>query len=125
MIKRCSIPTCYFPSTILFIDDNRDFLQNFTLQLSDDLAYRLYESPTEALELILSEEKETEDFHKRCVSEYLYVDTWPMTNHTVNLDLAAIHWEVYNAKRFSEISVVVVDNVVLEADQLNLFSLDQ
>ena len=44
-----SIPTCYFPSTVAVIDDSRDFLLNFALQLDDQLTYRLFDSPKDAL----------------------------------------------------------------------------
>lgn len=46
---------------------------------------------------------------QRCLSEYTEANNCPLTNHTINLNLNAIHAEIYNPKRFSEISVVVVD----------------
>ncbi len=104
-----SIPTCYFPSTALFIDDSQDFLLNFVLQLDEKLAYRIYDSPFLALEYIQKKRSELNFLSQRCISEYTEAKNCPITNHTVNLDLAAIHAEVYNARRFSEISVVVVD----------------
>jgi len=106
---RYSIPTCYFPSTVVFVDDSREFLMNFTLQLDDDLAYRIFDSPYEALDAIYTQKKQSEHFSQRCMTEYLDSNNWPMTNQTVNVDLAAIHYEVYNPQRFGEISVVVVD----------------
>lgn len=104
-----SIPTCYFPSTAVFVDDSRDFLLNFVLQLDEGLAYKIFDSPEEALECIFKNRCELESLSKNCLSEYTEAKNCPLTNHTINLDLAAIHAEVYNAKRFSEISVVVVD----------------
>lgn len=104
-----SIPTCHFPSTVLFLDDSRDFLLNFVLQLDEGLAYRIYDSPYEALARIKQKQSELEQLSHRCTSEYTEAKNCPLTNHTVNLDLAAIHAEIYNPYRFSEISVVVVD----------------
>jgi CheY-like chemotaxis protein len=103
------IPTCYFPSTVAFIDDSRDFLMNFTLQLDESLAYRLFQSPYDALDAVYTVQPTLDQLNQRCVSEYIESHDWPLTHQTVSLDLAAIHWEVYNAQRFSEISVVVVD----------------
>lgn len=108
-MTQSSIPTCYFPSTVLFIDDSREFLMNFTLQLSDMLAYQLFDSPYDALESIEQKLQESDYLNQRCFSEYIESNNWPLTNQTINLDLAAIHSEVYNPRRFSEISVVVVD----------------
>jgi CheY-like chemotaxis protein len=113
-----SIPTCYFPSSVLFVDDSRDFLLNFILQLDEGLAYRIFDSPIEALKCIKKKQCELEQLSKRCLSEYTEAKNCPLTNHTVNLDLAAIHAEVYNPNRFSEISVVVVDYAMPGMDGL-------
>ncbi|HHF7345663.1 TPA: response regulator [Legionella feeleii] len=111
-----SIPTCYFPSTALFIDDSRDFLLNFVLQLDEGLAYRVFDSPFDALDCIYKKRCELDLLSQRCLSEYTEAKNCPLTNHTVNLDLAAIHAEIYNSRRFSEISVVVVDYAMPEMD---------
>ncbi|MDI9819567.1 MULTISPECIES: response regulator [unclassified Legionella] len=113
-----SIPTCYFPSTALFVDDSRDFLLNFVLQLDEGLAYRVFDSPFAALDCIHKKRCELEMLSQRCLSEYTEAKNCPLTNHTVNLNLAAIHAEVYNSRRFSEISVVVVDYAMPGMDGL-------
>lgn len=108
-MQHFSIPVCYFPSTAFFIDDSRDFLLNFVLQLDEGLAYRVFDSPFDALDCIYKKRCELDMLSQRCLSEYTEAKNCPLTNHTVNLDLAAIHAEIYNSRRFSEISVVVVD----------------
>ncbi|KTD33312.1 Two component response regulator [Legionella nautarum] len=113
-----SIPTCYFPSTALFIDDSRDFLLNFVLQLDEGLAYRIFDSPFDALDCIHKKRCELDLLSQRCLSEYTEAKNCPITNHTINLNLAAIHAEIYNARRFSEISVVVVDYAMPGMDGL-------
>ncbi|HRD69155.1 MAG TPA: response regulator [Legionella sp.] len=113
-----SIPTCYFPSTAVFVDDSRDFLLNFVLQLDEGLAYLVFDSPFEALNCIHKKRGELEMLSQRCITEYTEAKNCPLTNHTVNLDLAAIHAEVYNPKRFSEISVVIVDYAMPGMDGL-------
>lgn len=108
-MRNQSIPVCFFPSTVLFLDDSRDFLLNFVLQLDENLAYSIFDSPYEAIKLIQAKQCELEQLSKRCLTEYIDAENCPMTNNTVNVNLAAIHAEVYNAQRFAEISVVVVD----------------
>lgn len=108
-MQHFSIPTCYFPSTAVFVDDSHDFLLNFVLQLDEGLAYRVFDSPFEALDCIKNKGCELDLLSQRCLSEYTESKHCPLTNHTINLDLAAIHAEIYNSRRFSEISVVVVD----------------
>lgn len=108
-MQHFSIPTCYFPTTAVFVDDSRDFLLNFVLQLEDNLAYRLFDAPFAALDYIKNSHCEFDLLSQRCLSEYTEAKNCPLTNHTINLDLATIHAEVYNPRRFEEISVVVVD----------------
>ncbi len=104
-----TIPTCYFPSTVYFIDDSRDFLLNFVLQLDENLAYRIFDSPFDALKQLSAQRSSSTQLSQRCISEYTEAENCPLTNHTINVDLASIHAEIYNPHRFSEVSVVVVD----------------
>lgn len=97
-MQQFSIPTGYFPSTALFLDDNRDFLLNFVLQLDEGVAYRIFDNPTSALDYI---------HHKGCQQELL-------EEHAAGLGsahpkLSDLHQIIYNPNRFAEISVVVVD----------------
>ncbi len=108
-MQHFTIPTCYFPSTALFLDDNHDFLLNFVLQLDESVAYHIFDVPRKALDYIHNKRCELDLVSQQCLSEYTEAKNYPLTNHTINLDLAAIHAEVYNPHRFSEISVVVVD----------------
>ena len=112
------IPTCYFPSTALFVDDSHDFLLNFVLQLDEGVAYRIFDAPAKALSYINSKRSEADLVSQYCLSEYTEAKNCPLTNHTINLDLAAIHAEIYNPYRFSEISVVVVDYAMPGMDGL-------
>ncbi len=92
----------------MFIDDSKDFLLNFSLQLDPSIAFKLYHSPFTALDTIHSMHQ-PEFLDKRCLSEYVDGNACPLNNYTVNLDLASIHCEIYNPRRFSEISVIVTD----------------
>lgn len=96
-----STPVCYFPGTVLFIDDNRDFLLNFVLQLDEWLAYRVFDSPFDALDII----------HKKYSNQDLPVQRC-LTSMSINKplnDYYAMYRELYNPERFADISVVVVD----------------
>ncbi|KTD14248.1 response regulator [Legionella israelensis] len=111
-MQHFSIPTCFFPSTTLFIDDCRDFLLNFVLQLDEGLAYRVFDSPFDALKFIEKTQSELDLLNQHCLKEQIEAKHFPSTHQTINLDLAAIRSEVYNPNRFSEISVVVIDYVM-------------
>ena|SRR3990167_2117340 len=101
------IPTCYFPSMVLFLDDGNDFLLNVVLQLDERVAYRLFDMPIEALNFISNYRYEFGLFSRHCLSEYQ--EAQQHSNKTLQIDLAALHAEVYNPYRFSELSVLVVD----------------
>jgi len=106
-MQHFSIPACYFPSTALFIDDSRDFLLNFVLQLDEGLAYRLFDSPFDALDFLHKKHQEIHTLTQRCLMEY--TESLSLPDSTTNAGLAAIQKEIYNRRRFAEISVVVVD----------------
>ncbi len=103
------IPACYFPSTALFIDDSRDFLLNFVLQLDEGVAYRIFDTPHRALDYIHSKSCALDLLSHSSINEYTSTRDFAAVNAGNHLDLAAIHAEVYNPNRFAEISVVVVD----------------
>lgn len=113
-----SIPTCYFPSTVLFVDDNRDFLLNFVLQLDEGLAYRIFDNPRHALDYIHNKHCELDLISQHCIPEVQPAKNRRYQQHGNRLDLSAIHAEVYNPYRFSEISVVVVDYAMPGIDGL-------
>ncbi|MDP1897116.1 MAG: hypothetical protein Q8K43_04430, partial [Sulfurimicrobium sp.] len=48
-MRHKEIPPFYYPTTVVFVDDSRDFLANLGLQLDAGLAFRLYDSPVDAL----------------------------------------------------------------------------
>ena len=104
----CYVPVCYFPSKIMLVDDSKDFLINFSLQLSEMLDYQLYNSPQQALEA-LQQMPPQQALHQRCLSEQIETVGCPLTTQSFNFDLSAIHSLAYNPRRFSETTVVIID----------------
>ena len=107
-MQRSSIPTCYFPSTTLFLDDSRDFLLNFVLQLDEGVAYRIFDAPNPALDYIQNKRCELDLLSHQALHGYAQGQN-PQHAAGNKLALTAIHEEVYNPHRFAEVSVVVVD----------------
>lgn len=96
----------YYPTTSIFVDDDRDFLLNFSLQLDDRLSYYLYDSPQKAQNYIYKQGVFQE---KRGFFNIQELGNILVKNPIVTLSVTDIYKEVYNKQRFSEISVVVVD----------------
>jgi CheY-like chemotaxis protein len=107
-LKKDHVPTCFFPTTTLFIDDSKDFLANFTVRSKDSMLVKVRYSPYDALEAI-HYGKQPNRMNERVLREYFDTSDYPVNNQTINLNLSSIHWEIYNPMRFSEVSVVVVD----------------
>lgn len=97
----------YFPTTVVFVDDNKEFLKNFSLQFSDDLAYCLFDEPERALEFLNSKNQVSLD--KRCFTHYQNLMRENREQRIYHLDLNLIEREVSNPERFSDVSVLVVD----------------
>ncbi len=102
---KSSVPVCYFPSTTLFLDDSRDVLLNVVLELDENIAYRVFDIPSQALEYIES---------KRCQQDRFYhgPNRRERAKRGLQFGLSMLHQDVYNPDRFTEVSVVVVNYVM-------------
>lgn len=90
------------------VDDNRDFLMNFSLQLDPSLAYCMFSSAHEALRQ-LKQIKNDDLITKKILSHYEGASDDPLSQQSFTLNLNAIQNEVYNKNRFNEVGVVLVD----------------
>jgi len=104
---------------VVFVDDSRDFLDNLSLQLDAGLAFRLYESATEALTALnnsAAQPSQEEGFF----SVSRFGDELPLSHQLLDLNLNSIVQRVQNPQRFEQVSVVVVDYDMPEIDGLAL-----
>jgi CheY-like chemotaxis protein len=116
-MKRCQIHPFYFPTTVMFVDDNAAFLANLSLQLDEDLAYKLFDSALEALVHVNAVNRRPSLTHTY-FSKYRDIELATPSNHLIDLNLDKIHREVYQEQRFEEISVAVIDYAMPEMDGL-------
>jgi len=107
-MKQYQIPPFYFPTTVIFVDDSKDFLTNLSLQLDSNLAFQLFDSPAEALQL-LNGANGRPTLMERFFSRYRSTEDTPHSHHVIDVNLDRIHREVYNEFRFEQVSVAVVD----------------
>jgi len=116
-METTSVFPYYHPTTVVFVDDNIDFLSNLSLQLEADLAYRLFESPRKALRH-LNNAASAEPLSKRFFASHGEWEGAALNNPLIRLDMAAIEREMNNTSRFSETSVVLVDYAMPGMDGL-------
>jgi CheY-like chemotaxis protein len=98
-----SIPALYFPTTTLFLDDSRDFLLNFVLQLDEEVAYKVFDTPQRVLDYI---------HRKRSALDSV--------RHFAAIESELLVKALYDPHRFSEVSVMVVDYVMPGMNGLEL-----
>ncbi len=97
----------FFPTTVVFVDDNTSFLKGLALQLPEDLAYQMFGNAEDALTHI--NRPGPPPLYQRCFSHYRAAGVDTGSEQLIHLDISLIEREVSNADRFREIAVVVVD----------------
>ncbi len=119
MTRDTEIFPYYFPTTVVFVDDNAGFLRGLELKLPQELAYVLYESPRRALQR-LRQPSELPPLYQRCFSHYRNSTPEAEGERLIHLDLSLIEREISNPMRFTEISTVFVDYDMPAMDGLEL-----
>lgn len=105
----------YYPTTAIFLDDDRDFLFNFSLQLDEHLSYHLFDSPTKTKKHIYEQALRND---RKAIFELVETGAPPSQNHVLQLCLASIPEIIYDRRRFSQISVLVCDYMMPEINGL-------
>ncbi len=96
------LSACYFPPTVVFIDDNRKFLDGIKFVLDPEIAtYKFFYDPVQALEFLTK--YKPDPFTSRCIVQ-------PDDSElSLNVNVDAIPYEIGNPNRYDQISVVVID----------------
>lgn len=118
-MRHKEIPPFYYPSTVVFVDNNRDFLTNLSLMLDAGLSFRLYDSPARALAALNGLSGQS-SLAERFFAISPLGEDMPLPHHVIELNLGNIVREVHNEHRFEQVSVVVVDYDMPEINGLDL-----
>jgi CheY-like chemotaxis protein len=101
------ISSCYYPTTVMLVDDNINYINSLKLELLNtaDIIIKPFNNPEHALDFFISDYKPT-IFTERCLTH----PEEDQTDHRViDVDMRAIREEIYNPNRFDQISVIIVD----------------
>lgn len=102
-----SLLSCYFPTTVVIIDDDENFVETVRNLIQTDLVrVETFTDPRKALDYINNESAVNSLNYSRLTREG-EDDTsdW----HTVMLNINELHSEIYSFDRFRHISTVLVD----------------
>lgn len=101
------LPYC-FPTTVVLVDDDPSFLENFSLRLDEGLAYRMFDSAQGAL-WFLQQARQAPLLYQRCCSLFRDGVGSTLGDQFLRFDVSLLEKEVDNPDRFGEVSVVLVD----------------
>lgn len=110
-----TLPGCFFPTEVVFIDDSEIYLQTLTLFCESHLKHlklKTFSKAKEALEYIASKQKP-------CFEQFFQTeDTFCSNCYAMKLNVFSLHKMIYDPSRFSQISVILAD-YNLGPDQMN------
>jgi len=116
MTSRKNILPYYYPTTLVCIDDDHIFLSNFALQLDDHYSYKLFSSPSNAVEFINNSFTDS-PLEKRCLSYYRPLNE---NEDLLHFDFNVLEREISDGDRYKEVSVIIVDYEMHDMDGLEL-----
>lgn len=111
------ISLCHYPTTVIFIDDDRDFLNNVSLHLQTNLSYKYYTNPQEGLNAVNAGLSSIDPLNQRLLSKSEATSDSIWNNE---IKFGQIYTEIYNDNRFGEISAVIVDFEMPDLNGLDL-----
>lgn len=105
-MSKLAIPSFFFPTTVVFIDDNIEFLRSVAIGLDyKQSVFTFYSDPKKALQFINSQ-GEINALGNGLIS---LLDEEELEHRTVDINAKDLYRTMYNKERFKNISCVVVD----------------
>ncbi len=99
------IPCVFFPTTVAFVDDDKNFLEKMEAKFSRNHPLLIFNKPKEALKF-LKEKYHADPFTNRCMHEPVDQD---FDQRDIQINIRTIREEIYNPSRYGEITVVILD----------------
>lgn len=116
------MPLCYLPSSVLLLDDDRGFLAQVAQQFGDKALWQVVDTPFDAIELLKNAAcKPDSAFNHGHLPQYSQAESGAFIRQLLDINLASLHNEVYNAQRFAEVSVVIADHAMLTMNGITFF----
>jgi CheY-like chemotaxis protein len=99
-------PICYYPTTVALVDDSENYLFNLYEKLDESKTIYKAMSDAEQAYEFLKEAAKAPEFLNQCMRQ----ERDPARGHrNIDINLFPIREQMYNPERFSQISVLVID----------------
>ena len=108
-----SIPTCFFPSTVLFIANKQDNWLKPIFSNNRLFTTCVFGSVNDAIDCLKRQYCDADKLSSLCTDHSLAACSAPIILDPSSQGLVMMHAEMYNPMRFAEISVVVIDATML------------
>jgi len=100
---------CYFPTTVVLIDDNSSFIDSTAFNLGDRFPLKAFTNPNKALEYFNSQPV------LKTFRQHLFTADDEEGDHfMMNVDLRSVDQFIYDSQRFEEIGVLIIDQAMPE-----------
>lgn len=109
-----AIPCFYYPTTIVFVDDDPDLLNSLQLAMSDEFKCQTFISVDEAKNYIMKNQA----LYSAKKNKYLPIVYEDLSDLSVSVEISEIHKEIFNNDRFKESFILIVDYDMPEVDGL-------
>ncbi len=104
-MKGTRVSLCYYPTTVILVDDQENFLNELQASLNDNIPCEYYSEPQKLVNFF--KEYQPDHFTNTCVT---FDEDSAQHNLIVRqVSLNDIHKEIYNSDRFKQISLLVAD----------------
>ncbi len=110
---------CYFPSTILMVDDSEDLLMDLKRALAPHYKSKYSTSPQEIIKLLTQQGDTTKTIIAPLISTP--EEQYDLSKTLINIDIPALQHIIYaNPPRFSQHIILIVDYAMPEMNGLQL-----
>ncbi len=103
------LPCCYFPTQVVFVDDNMTFLESLSLELDfKTKSCIFYDDPDFGFDRVHQAVRyeNNDDFTHRVIQ---YHKTYERERGSISIKIGSIFEEIYNPHRFETLAALVVD----------------
>jgi CheY-like chemotaxis protein len=118
-MNKIGLPLFYYPSKLVYVDDNRNLLDAMSLVLSKNNPIETFQSAVDCLHYI--------ENHNQPSARYSFLksvmddENYGVLNHTpIDFDVTELVKLINNENRYNEISVVIIDYNMPEMDGITL-----